>query len=106
MEKITLLDKEYQLPELDFGVLEEMADLVDGGNIRANSFTFLRVVVAYVTGSDMDGAKELLNKECKKMSRINELMSQVNNWFGKSDFFEEEQAEIVNKPKTSQTKKK
>lgn len=106
MEKITICGKDYTLPELNFGVLEEMADLIDGGNIRANNFTFLKVVVAYVSGNDINAAKELLNKECKTMSRINELLLQVDNWFGKSSFFTEEQAETVKQAKTTQPKKK
>lgn len=106
MEKITLAGKDYELPEVTFGVIRKLGKLgftlTDFTNIEENLADYIAVSVAFITNSTLEEADEIIDNSFASAEEFGELTNKLIQWMVKSDFFKKMQAE---KNKTTQIKR-
>lgn len=96
MQKITLDNKEYELPEIDFGAMRKLSKLGfkmgDMSQLNENPFEFVSIMVAYITNTTLDEADKIINNSFKTGDEFAALVSKLSEWFANSDFFAKMQA--------------
>ena len=106
MEKITLADKEYELPEITFGVIRKLGKLgftlTDFTNIEENFADYIAACVAFITNSTLEEADEIIDNSFTTAEEFGGLTNTLVQWMVESDFFKKMQAE---KKKTTQTRR-
>lgn len=96
MEKITLNNVEYKMPELDFGAMRKLGKLgfkmTDMGKINDNPFEFVSIMVAFITDTSLEEADKIMDKSFKTMEEFADIVKKISDWFANSDFFAKMQA--------------
>ena len=97
MNKITLANKEYELPEINFGAMRKLGNLgfkFDQINeIQEKPFNFISIMVAFITDSTIEEADEIIDNSFKTAKEFNEMTEKLVQWFADSDFFKKMQAD-------------
>lgn len=96
MEKITLAGKEYELPELNFGIVRKLGrlgfSLVDVTSISSKMADFMSACVAVITNSTLEEADKIIDASFSSGNEFAELVEKLSKWVIESDFFRKMQA--------------
>lgn len=96
MGKITLAGKEYELPELNFGIVRKLGklgfNLVNFTDISDRMVDFISACVAVITNSTLEEADKIIDASFSNAEEFGELLEKLSKWVIESDFFRKMQA--------------